>query len=138
MGILATWDKYKPNMHKVIVSEDKDLLTIGAPIFNPRTDEKIWTPTQQEAERFFMYQTLKGDITDGYSGLPSCGDVGANKILDKADEEGIPYWEAVVAAFKKKGLTEQDALIQARCARILRAEDYNFKDKEVKLWEPSK
>jgi DNA polymerase-1 len=42
----------------------------------------------------------------------------------------------VVAAFESKGLTEEDALVQARVARICRASDYDFKTKEVKLWNP--
>lgn len=32
------------------------------------------------------------------------------------------------------GMTKEDALLNARMARILRAEDYDFKKKEVKLW----
>ena len=39
-------------------------------------------------------------------------------------------------AFEKKGLTEDDALLQARVARILRASDYDFKKKEPIMWTP--
>ena len=81
-------------------------------------------------------QVLTGDATDGYPGLPGLGPVGAEKVLlgrDLLDE--LKCWEAIVAAYVKKGLTEADALVQARMARILRAEDYSAY-KGVKLWEP--
>ena len=42
----------------------------------------------------------------------------------------------MVRPFKKAGLTEDDALVQARVARILRAEDFNFETQEVILWNP--
>ena len=44
----------------------------------------------------------------------------------------------MLTAFHKAGLTEEDALVQARVARILRADDYNFKNGEITLWEPSR
>ena len=46
-------------------------------------------------------------------------------------------WKAVVEAFKEKDLTEEDALVNARLARILTADDYDFERKEPKLWSPS-
>ena len=70
-------------------------------------------------------------IRDSYKGCPSVGAVTAKKILDKT-----PTWEAVVEQFVKKNLTEEDALVQARIARILRAEDYDFKAKKPILWKP--
>jgi DNA polymerase-1 len=42
----------------------------------------------------------------------------------------------VVDAYLKAGLTEEDALMNARMARILRAEDWDFENNEVKLWTP--
>jgi len=45
-------------------------------------------------------------------------------------------WPSVVEAYKKAKLTEEDALMNARCARILRASDWDFKKEEVKLWTP--
>jgi DNA polymerase-1 len=41
-----------------------------------------------------------------------------------------------VEAYAKKNLTADDALVQARVARILRHTDYNFKTKEPILWTP--
>jgi DNA polymerase-1 len=44
-------------------------------------------------------------------------------------------WEAVKGAFKKAGFGEQEALCQARVARILRSGEYDKKTGNVKLWQ---
>jgi len=44
-------------------------------------------------------------------------------------------WPVVVAAFEKQGLTEDDALVQARLARILRPNDYD--GESITLWQPT-
>jgi hypothetical protein len=54
------------------------------------------------------------------------GKVKANKYLDELCE-----WTTILATYQCKGLTEEDALIQARVAKILRYEDYDFDLKEV-------
>jgi DNA polymerase-1 len=46
------------------------------------------------------------------------------------------FWSVVVSHFNAAGLSEQDALQQARVARILRASDYDFKNKKPILWTP--
>ena len=51
------------------------------------------------------------------------------------DEDGAT-WATVLAAYDKAGLGEQEALVQARCARILRKSDWNSRKKEVILWTP--
>jgi len=54
--------------------------------------------------------------------------------------EGCPvekWWEMIVAAYKAKGLGEEVALQNAQVARILQYTDYNFKAKEVILWQPN-
>ena len=37
---------------------------------------------------------------------------------------------------EKQGLTEEDALLQARVARILRDGEYDYNKEEVVLWKP--
>ena len=39
-------------------------------------------------------------------------------------------------ASASKGYTEEDAILQARMAHILRASSYNFKTKKIRLWRP--
>ena len=128
LGILATNGEYSRN---IIVSVDKDMLTIPCEYYN--IDKEVTeTITEQYADYMHLYQTLVGDSTDNYKGCPG---VGPKKATDALKE---PTWDSVLAQFIKVGLTEVDALLQARVARILRADEYNFDTGEVKLWEPSR
>lgn len=130
MGILST----HPTLvlgEKVIVSEDKDMKTIPGLLYNPRKGTHPRLISQEEADYWHLYQTLVGDSTDGYKGCPGIGPKKADAVLLAGGG-----WAGVVALFESKGLTEEDALVQARVARICRACDYDFKKKEVKLWTP--
>lgn len=128
IGILATLPENEGAC--IIISGDKDLRTIPGFHYDFLQDEYSCI-TEDEADRNFLMQTLTGDPTDGYSGCPKIGKVGAERIL-AAD----CTWQAVVKAYEKQGLTEDDALAQARAARILRAEDYDRKKKEAIPWTP--
>ena len=125
MGILATSGQYEET---VIVSEDKDMKTIPGLLWRAAEMEDI---SEEYADYYHLYQTLVGDATDGYKGCKGIGDKRATDILSKD-----PTWEAVVKAYEKAGQTEEEALVQARLARILRASDYNTQTKEPILWTP--
>jgi len=134
MGILAT---VKGKDERVIVSIDKDMKTIPG-LFCRNVKGSGWEITEvseQEADYWHLYQTLTGDTTDGYAGCPGVGPKKAVAILG-ADPVYHQGWDAVVEAYEKAGLCEEEALVQARVARILRASDYNFKTKEPILWQP--
>lgn len=131
MGILATHPKLIGGK-KIIVSQDKDLLTIPGWLWNPDKHRRPIKVTKADADAYHRYQTLIGDPTDNYKGCPGIGPVKATKLLLEDDS-----WETVVAAYEAAGLTEEDALVQARCARILRYVDFNFKTKEPRLWTPT-
>lgn len=136
LGILATAPHMlKEYTSRVIVSGDKDLLTIPGTLFNPDkgTVHKTDEPT---ANLRFYTQVLTGDPVDGYTGIPGIGKVKAQHILATAMNDGVPLWSAIVAAYEKHGLTEQDALVQARVARILRFGEFDFKTKQPILWSP--
>lgn len=153
-GILATSSTIpvvKEYGRKIVVSIDKDLKTIPGWLYNPQKDTKPKLIDEGTADYWHMYQTLVGDTTDGYKGCPGIGPVKAQAILlreNKWTGAGLPpvgwahsvmaQWSDVWDAFADKGLTFGDALVQARVARICRASDYDFKAKQVKLWEPPK
>lgn len=127
MGIHAT--------QFVMVSEDKDMRGVPGKLYNPATDTLLKT-SKQEADAFFFRQALMGDSTDGYPGCPGIGEKRADDIL-KGLTTPAEMWEAVLKAYSSKELTEEEALIQARCARILRPKEYNIKTGEIQLWNPS-
>ena len=134
MGILSTHPTLIKGK-KIIVSEDKDMKTIHGWLFNPAKDKKARLVTGEQADRYHMLQTLTGDATDGYKGCPQIGPKKAEVILDA--HEPHEWWDAVVRTYEAKGLTEEDALVQARVACICRSVNYDFKTKEVILWSPT-
>jgi DNA polymerase-1 len=138
MGIYATHPSLVRGK-KIIVSIDKDMKTVPGLLFNPGKQTLVEV-TREEADYFHLFQTLTGDTTDNYKGCPGIGPVKAEAILHAPNGERYgawSAWQAIVAAFEAKGLTEDDALLQARMARILRHTDYNFKLKEPILWSPN-
>ena len=118
----------------IMVSIDKDLKTVPGLHFNPSFPEEfVYEVTPESAHYNHMYQTLCGDSTDGYKGCPSIGPKTAAKILD-VPVEGM--WNAVLETFAQKGIPFEDALVQARIARILRGDEYDFKTNTLAMWSP--
>ena len=118
----------------VIVSIDKDFKSIPCDLYNPdKSDLGIQKITEEEADYYFMFQTLVGDTTDNYRGCPGVGPVKADNIL--SGSTGVKdMWEKILVAYDKAGLSSKHALVQARVARILRHGEYV--DGKVKLWKP--
>lgn len=130
LGILATEPRLEPAEEKIVVSGDKDLLTIPG-LHWLLSEGELKEVSEEEADYNFLHQALTGDKTDGYPGCPGIGPKRADAILAES-----PTWDAVKAAYEAKGLLEEAALEQARLARILRASDYDFKRKQPILWTP--
>ena len=125
MGIWATlYDNC------VIVSPDKDMRQIPGKLHNLEETVEI---TPEEGRRWHLIQTLAGDQTDGYSGVPG---IGVKRAITLLEQEGYT-WQTVVKAFANKDLGEDVALQNARLAKILQAEDYDFTRNEPILWRPT-
>ena len=121
--------------HCCIVSVDKDLLTVPGYHWDFEKKEMFYVDEGLADYNFYM-QTLTGDATDGYKGCPGVGPVKAKRILDKAIEEDIDMWDAVVDTFIKAKLSRDEAILQARMAYILRKDQYDGLDNYPKLWYP--
>lgn len=135
MGIIATTPAIQKR-NPIIVSQDKDMQTIPTSVW--RQGELV-NVTEDQADYYHMFQTLVGDTSDGYKGCPGVGKVKAEKLLKLSDGSDMPpdwMWEQVVRCFEKAKLTEQDALTQARLARILRFSDWDNETKQPILWSP--
>jgi DNA polymerase-1 len=113
MGIHAT-----SNDDCIIVSPDKDMKQIPGILYDLK---ETFTIDKQSGWEWFLIQTLAGDSTDGYSGAPGFG----VKTSAKFFADYGYTWDSVVQAFKSKGLTEGDALRNARLAKILTSDDYD-------------
>lgn len=134
--------------------------TIPSYIFNPAKDSKPYRVTTEEADRWFYAQSIAGDKVDGYGGCPNVGITTALQHLDervgyesyshtfksgkRKGESEVRWrkvnmdsdWDIVTSFYAKAGLGEDYALKQARVARILRAEDYEFDKQQPILWRP--
>jgi len=125
MGIYAT-----ANPGNIIVSPDKDLRQIPGRLFN--LDEMVEV-TAEEGRRWHLIQTLAGDQTDGYSGVPG---IGVKRAVSLFEEHGYT-WDTVVTAFADKDLDEDVALTNARLAKILTCDDYDTTRNRVIPWTPT-
>jgi len=88
---------------------------------------------KEEGAKWHLIQSISGDQTDGYGGVPGIGVKRAEALF----KENGYSWRTVVNAFKDKDLSEEDALVNARLAKILTKDDYDFKQKRPILWSPS-
>ena len=123
IGIYAT----KEQGH-TICSPDKDMRQIPGDLYDLSTG--VETITKEDGDRWHYIQTLAGDQTDGYSGVPGLGIKKAAALLD---EHGCS-WKTIVDAFAEKDLSEEIALKNARLAKILQANDYDFTNQQPILW----
>jgi DNA polymerase I len=114
----------------IIVSPDKDMRQIPGQLYDLKETVTI---TKEQGRRWHWIQTLAGDQTDGYAGVPGYGVKTAAKLFD---ERGYT-WETIVEAFESKGLTKEDALLNARLAKILQCEDYDFQGSKPLSWFPA-
>ena len=125
MGIYAS-----KNPGNIIVSPDKDMKQIPGMLWNFEESTLI---KPEDGAKWHLIQTMAGDNTDGYAGVPG---IGVKRAVALFEEKGYS-WKTVVEAFKEKGLSEDIALENARLARILTNEDYDDEKMEPILWSPS-
>lgn len=159
MGIASTNPKFT---RPVVVSPDKDMRTIPGLLVMPGKDKQPRKIRLADADAFWMQQVITGDVTDGYPGCPGAGLKVAQEMLADpfvwsstktritrgknkgkfktswSKQPALTLWAGIVSLYVRAGLTEDDAIHQARLARILRHGDYDNEKKEIKLWHPCK
>lgn len=143
LGILGSHGTYK-GKEVVILSWDKDLATIPGKYIDGDTME-LKEQSQYEADRFFMYQAITGDTTDNFKGCKGIGGVRAERLLQKIEDANPEaellelrtlWWNAILEAYLKAGQTREDAILNARMARILTNKNWDAENQEVVLWTP--
>ena len=141
LGIIATHKTLVPG-RKVVISIDKDMRSFPCNLLDPKKLERgVERIGVEEANDFFYSQILKGDSVDGYKGCPGIGPKKAEALLQPCRGDDCTFntlgaWRIILAAFAAKGLGREVALMNARMARILRAEDYDVRTRQITLWEP--
>tara|TARA_Y100000033_G_scaffold25646_1_gene24244 strand:+ start:1943 stop:2677 length:735 start_codon:yes stop_codon:yes gene_type:complete len=116
----------------VIASLDKDLKTIRG-VHIERGG--LIDVSEYEADYKFYTQALTGDSADGYPGCPGVGPKRAENLLKDA-KTAEEMWAVVLGAYTKAHLSRNYALQMARCARILRAGEYDMDNERPLLWQP--
>jgi hypothetical protein len=134
MGILATHPTIVPG-EKIIVSLDKDMKQIPGKLYNPGK-KTLRTITRRRARSSSTRRCSRAIPWMSTRGAPAWARRPPRILLHEWDSEPLSPWTIVVDAYKSKGLTEADALVQARVAKILQHTDYNFRKKEPILWTP--
>lgn len=166
LGILMT-EPQEYEGERILVGKDKDFLTIPGKYhrignLDSRGKPIVTNVNKWQAIRYHLLQTLTGDATDGYPGCPGIGKGRVDELLDNpkllVPQKGVitrgvnkgkettrwvseptrDFWAMIVSNYEKGGQTEDDALVNARCAHILHHEDYDRETETIRLWTPSK
>lgn len=114
----------------VICAIDKDVLYQAAGVHYNYGREEFVDTSREHAIWYAYFQTLAGDPTDGYKGVPGVGEVRATKILADCETE-CELWEATVKAYEAKGLTIEDAILTMQLANM-----HQLHQGKIKLWQP--
>jgi 5'-3' exonuclease len=131
IGIFATNPVHETA--PLIVSPDKDMKQIPDSLLWDGKAAYVNYTMKDQADLWFFMQVLSGDQTDGYSGVPGIGLKRAAALLES---KGCT-WDTVLNAFLDADLTKEDALRNARLARILRYSDYDHEADCYIPWTPS-
>lgn len=106
----------------IICHQDKDINQIKGRHYNFVTKE-LYSVSVEAADRFFWYQLLVGDPTDGIKGANGIGKVKATKLLDSLSTNQEMY-EAVKDCFS----CEEELEMNAQCVYIHRRLNDNWRN----------
>lgn len=129
LGIAVTSGEYS---NFVLCSPDKDMQQFACRIWDGKEE---YTQSSKDAELKRWMQSLTGDATDGYKGVPNCGPKKAAAILNKVKDGD--YYKAVLKTYLDAGLTEQDAITNIRLATILTVKDWDAESMTPILFTPT-
>lgn len=108
IGIMSTILGYQ---NIVIITSDKDMKQVPGTFYNPfksniTAEERWYTMTPDQSERFLYHQILTGDPTDmpgELCGIEKCGPKTADKLLDHSDSYGEILERAYTSKYGESG-----------------------------------
>lgn len=116
---------------KVIVSIDKDFYTVpNVQFLRDLNDDAVVEFINEETARYnLMLQTIMGDATDGYSGIPLWGKAKTVKWL----REKPRIWADVLKLYQDNDLTGDDYVKNKYCAKLVGLKNYDLEKGQVIL-----
>ena len=126
LGIISTMPG---NENTIIVSDDKDMLTVPAKVYRPGQDLLV-DVTSDEADKLYM-QTLAGDAVDGYPGIPG---------VERKESRGNSR-RTTSMVISRTGLPETWLVKRRRNPKRTTSSytawsDWDAQNKSVNLWTP--
>lgn len=133
IGILMTNGRIE---NPVCITRDKDLRQVPGWHFNPFDEDFPVFVTEEGADMYFVEQWMTGDPSDGFPGLKGIGPARAEKVIAEYGWDWNVLVGRVFDMYEEQGKNRNEALAQARCARILRAGDWDAEKQAPIPWEP--
>ena len=123
--------KNYPMTEKVIVSIDKDFYTIPEINFlrDLKEDSVVEHIDKDTATYNLMKQTIMGDATDGYNGIPLWGEAKTTKWLNEAKRS----WADVLKLYQDNDLSADSYVANKTCAKLIGIESYDLEKGQVIL-----
>lgn len=118
LAIIAASENYDPE-RVIIVSMDKDLMTVPGRLYNFKR-KRFYHITEEQALINFYRQCLTGDVVDNIGGAFKCGEKGAETLIHLGMTE-LEMYQSVLgeyeASLKRKGcpythMTAEEALLE--------------------------
>ena len=121
----------------VVSAVDKDVIgNVVCPVWNYTKQEWLQINSPRYVREFQYFQCLVGDSTDGISGCPNIGKVGASSRIAEADSSEWELWQTVLSAYREKFESPIEAKEEAVLnMRLVSMHQLNEK-REVVLWTP--
>lgn len=135
LAIIAHQEDYDPD-RVLIVSMDKDLMTVPGRLYNFKR-KKFYHVTPQQALLNFYKQCLTGDVVDNIGGCYRCGPKRADEILHVTQHE-IRMYEAVLEEYEAS-LTRKDCPyvdLGAEAALLENARLLHMQRRVGEMWVP--
>lgn len=112
---------FAPDMEKVIVSIDKDFMSVPCKLYRDLPQYREVTEIDIDTARYnLMKQIIMGDTADGYEGIPGYGEVKTEKFLEYGRTS-----KEVLQLYLDNGLTKEDYIRNKDCATIVSYFQYN-------------
>lgn len=140
LGVAHTSGEYGDT---VLVSADKDMLTVPGKLYNPDSPTpKVVTIEEEDADFNHAIRALAGDAADGYKGCQGIG--------EKTATENVAGWRArgsdsadvyakALELFESRGHTPGYGLLQLKLSRVLRECDIIRREDDqwdIQTWKP--